>query len=126
VAGGRAGGGEVGRREGRDGREEGRGGGAWGREGIAGDKSAGEDGRAEAEIQEEEEEEAEEEEEEEEELTNNLLEFLTMAKLANREPRLRAEGYEEVDDLVDADDHDLVKCGLKKPEIRRLRRYLEG
>jgi len=32
--------------------------------------------------------------------------------------------YEEVDDLGDADDDDLIKCGLKKPEIRRLRRYM--
>ena len=32
--------------------------------------------------------------------------------------------YEEVADLADADDDDLIKAGLKKPEIRRLRRYI--
>ena len=32
--------------------------------------------------------------------------------------------YEEVADLGEADDDDLAKCGLKKPEIRRLRRYM--
>jgi len=56
---------------------------------------------------------------------NHLLEFLTTAKLSHHELNLRAEGYEEVDDLDDAEDSDLLKCGLKKPEIRRLRRYLD-
>jgi len=56
---------------------------------------------------------------------NHLLQFLTTAKLSHHELNLRAEGYEEVDDLDDAEDSDLLKCGLKKPEIRRLRRYLD-
>jgi len=56
----------------------------------------------------------------------NIGEFLELAKLGQHESRLRQEGYEEVDDLVDAADADLVACGLKKPEVRRLRRYLQG
>jgi len=34
------------------------------------------------------------------------------------------KSYEEIADLADADDDDLIKDGLKKPEIRRLRRYI--
>jgi hypothetical protein len=55
---------------------------------------------------------------------NNLAVFLALAKLSQHEATLRLEGYEEVDDLADADDEDLLRAGLKKPEIRRLRRYL--
>jgi hypothetical protein len=55
---------------------------------------------------------------------SNLAVFLALAKLSQHEATLRLEGYEEVDDLADADDEDLLRAGLKKPEIRRLRRYL--
>jgi hypothetical protein len=75
-----------------------------------------------------------------------LTAFLSDAKLTHHEERLRAEGYcahvisyceptslhvacvfryEEVDDFADADENDLMLIGLKKPEVKRLRRYLE-
>lgn len=68
--------------------------------------------------------EEEEEDEEDEPSASNLTVFLALAKLSQHEATLREEGYEEVDDLADADDSDLLRAGFKKPEIRRLRRYL--
>jgi len=56
----------------------------------------------------------------------SIGELLDLAKLAQHESRLKEEGYEEVDDLVDATNADLIACGLKKPEVQRLRRYLKG
>ena len=35
----------------------------------------------------------------------------------------RAEGYVFVGDLADAEDEDLAALGLKKPEVKRLRRW---
>ena len=64
------------------------------------------------------------EEDADEPSASNLTVFLTLAKLSQHEATLREEGYEEVDDLADADDSDLLRAGFKKPEIRRLRRYL--
>ena len=56
--------------------------------------------------------------------SDQLTAFLALAKLSHVEDRLREEGYEEIDDFTDATDADLKECGFKKPEIKRLRRYL--
>jgi hypothetical protein len=58
------------------------------------------------------------------EKSNQLTAFLALAKLSHVEDSLREEGYEEIEDFTDASDADLKECGLKKPEIKRLRRYL--
>jgi len=55
-----------------------------------------------------------------------LGEFLGLASLAQHERRLEEEGFKEVGDLVEAADADLIACGLKKIEVQRLRRYLQG
>ena len=60
----------------------------------------------------------------EDDKSEELTAFLALAKLSHVEDRLREEGYEEVDDFTEANDKDLAECGLKKPEIKRLRRYL--
>jgi len=70
------------------------------------------------------------EEEEEDESHSNmppsqLSAFLSAAKLTQHISQLNKEGYLEIDDLEDADDSDLIHAGMKKPEIRRLRRYLQ-
>eukprot|EP01050_Picozoa_sp_SAG11_P050215 SAG11_NODE_27860_length_328_cov_0.676856_1_plen_44_part_10 len=39
---------------------------------------------------------------------------------------LAEEGYVVVADLADAEDADLRSIGLKKPEIKRLRKTLDG
>ena len=54
----------------------------------------------------------------------SLSAFLAGAKLLVHEAVLRLGGYEEVADLAEAEDDDLVEMGLKKPEVKRLRRYL--
>lgn len=58
------------------------------------------------------------------ETTDELTKFLVQAKVQTHEEGLRREGFCEVDDLVDAEDKDLVDAGLKITEIRRIRRYL--
>lgn len=50
---------------------------------------------------------------------------LASAQLKDREKGLREAGYVEVDDLKLASDAALMGAGLKDPEIKRLRRYLE-
>ena len=56
--------------------------------------------------------------------SRSLSAFLAGSKLLAHEAGLRAGGYEEVADLDEADDDDLAGIGLKKPEVKRLRRYL--
>lgn len=51
--------------------------------------------------------------------------FLTSAKLSAHMTSMKAAGYEEVFDLDEAEDSDLLELGLKKPEVKRLRRYLQ-
>jgi len=51
--------------------------------------------------------------------------FLDRAALSKHAERFFEEGFVEMMDLVEADDSDLsVSVGLKKTEIKRLRRYL--
>jgi hypothetical protein len=52
--------------------------------------------------------------------------FLVRALCSEHGAGLQREGFREAADLRDADDDDLFAAGLKKPEIRRLRRYLEA
>ena len=53
-----------------------------------------------------------------------MVAFLEDAKLTAYASVLHENGYSELTDLRDADDVDLGELGLKKPEIKRLRRYL--
>ena len=50
--------------------------------------------------------------------------FLEEAKLSAHLKALSGGGYEELGDLAEAEDSDLLELGLKKPELKRLRRYL--
>ena len=54
----------------------------------------------------------------------DLMVFLEGAKLLAHTEALKVGGYEEVPDLDEADDSDLMELGFKKPEVKRLRRYL--
>ena len=54
-----------------------------------------------------------------------MVAFLKEAKLTADARVLHDAGYSELTDLGAADDVDLGELGLKKPEIKRLRRYLE-
>ena len=54
-----------------------------------------------------------------------MVAFLEEAKLTPYASVLHDAGYSELTDLRAADDVDLGELGLKKPEIKRLRRYLE-
>ena len=54
-----------------------------------------------------------------------MVELLEEAKLTAYASVLHDAGYYELTDLREADDVDLGELGLKKPEIKRLRRYLE-
>ena len=54
-----------------------------------------------------------------------MVAFLEEAKLTAFASVLHDAGYSELTDLREADDVDLGELGLKKPEIKRLRRYLE-
>ena len=54
-----------------------------------------------------------------------MVELLEEAKLTAYAGVLHDAGYSELTDLGAADDVDLGELGLKKPEIKRLRRYLE-
>ena len=56
---------------------------------------------------------------------SNLEEFLSGAKLLPHFKKLKDEGYEELADLDEADDADILDLGLKKVEVKRLRRYLD-
>jgi hypothetical protein len=58
--------------------------------------------------------------------TSSFEAFLERALLTEHASGLQREGFREAADLRDADDDDLVSAGLKKPEIRRLRRYLDA
>lgn len=49
---------------------------------------------------------------------------MTGAKLLPHLQKLKDEGYEELADLDEADDADILDLGLKKVELKRLRRYL--
>ena len=53
-----------------------------------------------------------------------LVAFLERAKLSKHQTSLEEEGYADATDLAEAADEDLAKCGLKKPEVKRLRRTL--
>jgi hypothetical protein len=56
---------------------------------------------------------------------HDLTAFLAGAKLSSHEGALRNGGFEEVSDLEQAaGDEGLIALGLKKPEVKRLRRYL--
>jgi hypothetical protein len=54
----------------------------------------------------------------------NLAAFLAGAKLGAHAEALQGAGYGETADLEAAADDDLGDVGLKKPEIKRLRRDL--
>ena len=54
-----------------------------------------------------------------------MVQFLEEAKLTAYASVLYDAGYSELTDLREADDVDLGELGLKKPEIKRLRRYLK-
>ena len=54
-----------------------------------------------------------------------MVAFLEEAKLTAYAGVLHDAGYSELTDLRAADDVDLGELRLKKPEIKRLRRYLE-
>ena len=54
-----------------------------------------------------------------------MVAFIEEAKLTAYASVLYDAGYSELTDLREADDVDLGELGLKKPEIKRLRRYLE-
>ena len=56
---------------------------------------------------------------------SSLEDFLEGAKLLPHQQRLKDEGYEEIADLDEAEDNDLLELGLKKVELKRLRRYLD-
>ena len=58
--------------------------------------------------------------------TSSFAAFLERALLTEHASGLQREGFREAADLRDAEDDDLVSAGLKKPEIRRLRRYLDA
>jgi len=53
-----------------------------------------------------------------------LAQVLSQAKLAHMAAALAEAGYAERDDLAAADDAELLEAGLKRPEVRRLRKYL--
>ena len=53
-----------------------------------------------------------------------MVELLEEAKLTAYASVLHDAGYSELTDLREADDVDLGELGLKKPEIKRLRRFL--
>ena len=53
-----------------------------------------------------------------------LAAFLERAKLSKHQASLEEEGYADTADIIEATDDDLAGCGLKKPELRRLRRTL--
>ena len=55
---------------------------------------------------------------------STFAEFLERAKLLKYQARLDEEGYVDMVDLAEAEDDDLAECGLKKPEVKRLRRTL--
>eukprot|EP01051_Picozoa_sp_SAG22_P036704 SAG22_NODE_17931_length_296_cov_0.781726_1_plen_92_part_01 len=54
--------------------------------------------------------------------TPELTVFLAASRLDHHEKLLVGGGYTAIDDLKDADDTELIELGLKKPEVRRLRR----
>ena len=56
----------------------------------------------------------------------DMLEFLEYAKLEMFNVALMEQGYSEVLDLQDADDGDFVACGMKPPEVSRLKRKLKS
>jgi hypothetical protein len=53
-----------------------------------------------------------------------LAALLLAAKLGQHAVLLAEEGYADVADLADAEDADLAALGLKKPELKRLRKAL--
>ena len=53
-----------------------------------------------------------------------LTELLTAAKLLKHAAAIEKAGYAEPDDLRAAEDEDLLEVGIRKPEIKRLRKYL--
>jgi hypothetical protein len=55
-----------------------------------------------------------------------LAALLARVKLERFAAALQEEGYVFVDDLADAEDGDLAALGLKKPEVKRLRKALAG
>jgi hypothetical protein len=50
--------------------------------------------------------------------------LLAAANLGRHAARLAAEGYTDAADLVDAEDDELLALGIKRPELRRLRKAL--
>jgi hypothetical protein len=57
--------------------------------------------------------------------SGKLAAFLADAQLERHAALLAAEGYAGVADLADAEDEDLSALGLKKPEVKRLRKALD-
>jgi hypothetical protein len=57
--------------------------------------------------------------------SGKLAALLTDAQLERHAALLAAEGYAGVADLADAEDEDLTALGLKKPEVKRLRKALD-
>ena len=53
-----------------------------------------------------------------------LTELLTAAKLLKHAAAIEKAGYAEPDDLRAAEDEELLEVGMRKPEIKRLRKYL--
>ena len=53
-----------------------------------------------------------------------LTELLTAAKLLKHAAAIEKAGYAEPDDLRAAEDEELLEVGIRKPEIKRLRKYL--
>ena len=50
--------------------------------------------------------------------------FLERARLAKHQASLEEAGYADSTDLAEATDEELAECGLKRPELKRLRRTL--
>ena len=55
---------------------------------------------------------------------DELTELLAAAKLLKHAAAIEKAGYAEPDDLRAAEDEELLEVGIRKPEIKRLRKYL--